>query len=101
MFTASGNRSASLHPAPTRFTRYKFARTEVIFSPAAGIFSGRSETKTRNDPSGENPGEESRHSPENEATTGSDHFPPLYRESRITPQAAVLRVKYKVFPSGE
>src|SRR5271156_1113411 len=101
IFTASGSLSGSLQPEPTRFVRYRFARRPTAFSPDLGFSFGRSETKTRYEPSGAIPGDESDHSPEKGATSGSDHLPSLLWDSRMTPHPVVLRVKYSVFPSGE
>src|ERR1700733_12003972 len=46
------------------------------------------------------PGEESEYSPEKEASCGCDHSPATRCDSTIALQAAVLRVKNSVLPSG-
>ncbi|SRR5579871_578428 len=55
----------------------------------------------RYDPSGDMAGDESDHSPEKDAIVGLDHCPWIRLDSRMMDQRAVLRVKYKVLPSGE
>ena len=52
-------------------------------------------------PSGAITGEESGHTPENDASTGFDQLLRILCDSRMTVQCAALRVKKSVFPSGE
>lgn len=53
------------------------------------------------DPSGDIAGEESGHTPENDASTGFDQPSLILCDSSMTVQCAALRVKKSVFPSGE
>ena len=46
-------------------------------------------------------GDESGHSPENDASFGFVQTPATFLDSRITVQCAALRVKNSVCPSGE